>query len=861
MVRPHLASLVEDFRRHGSQTAVVVYRGNRRYATTYAQVAAIAGRFAAELEHRAVRPGERVVLWGENSAEWIAVFFGCLLRGVIAVPLDAAGSSEFAARVIADVRPRLILGERAMLRTLPAGTAQLLFTDLAESLPALPLFTVEASVSAQTPLQIIFTSGTTAEPKGVVHTHRNVLASLGPIEAEIQKYRKYEGFVHPLRFLHSLPLSHVFGQFMGLWIPALIAAEVHFESLLEPARLVEIIRRERISVLAAVPRVLEILRTYLLSSDASLADHLVAAQGAPIGKRWWRFRKIHRAFGFKFWALVCGGASLPAELEHFWSTLGFALIQGYGLTETAALITLNHPFHIGHGTIGKPLPGREIRIREDGEILVRGEMLSSATWQAGKLQQRREEWFATGDLAEQDASGQLRFRGRKGDVIVSPAGMNIHPADLEAALSEQPGVRDCAVVACPGPGGAEPVAVVLFSGGDEQLLAAVRSANSQLASHQQIRRWLRWPQLDLPRTSTGKQLRRNITEWACGFFGGLKLPTGMTGVRTDDPLLQLIFSLTGESVVDVTDASLLSEDLHLDSLGRVQLQSALEQKVGIELTDITIEHLQTVGDLRALLGGTNRDESRSVRGAAEISAPTRKATPHPRCTSGHTYPHWPWSPPVRVIRLLFLEAVVRPLIWLLAAPLIERDTPQVPDGPLLLIANHVTAFDGALVLYALPPKLRHRVVIAMSGEMLLDLRRARNQGSWIRNTLAPLEYWLLTALFNVFPLPRLGGFRRSVAHVGEALDCGYSVLIFPEGQRSPDGKLQPFRPGIGLLAQQSRVAILPVALKGMVELRAQKGAWFRSGRLNIHVGKIICFDETADPAAKTHALEDVVSRL
>ena len=139
---------------------------------------------------------------------------------------------------------------------------------------------------------------------------------------------------------------------------------------------------------------------------------------------------------------------MPAELEAFWSRLGFALIQGYGMTETAALVTLNHPFHIAPGMIGKALPGREVKITEEGEILVRGEMLSGATWAGGRMQARDGDWMATGDLAEKNAAGDLRFLGRKGDVIVTGAGMNIHPADLEAALVAQPGVRGAVVVAC-----------------------------------------------------------------------------------------------------------------------------------------------------------------------------------------------------------------------------------------------------------------------------------------------------------------------------------------------------------------------------------------------------------------------------
>jgi long-chain acyl-CoA synthetase len=280
----------------------------------------------------------------------------------------------------------------------------------------------------------------------------------------MQKYLKYERIFHPLRFLHTLPLSHVFGQFMGLWIPPLLGAEVHFESRLQAQRLIEITHRERISVLAAVPRVLELMRESLLAQQPELPQTIEAAQGEKVWKRWWRFRKIHRAFGYKFWAFVCGGASLPSELESFWNTLGFALVQGYGMTETAALITLNHPFKVGRGTIGKVLPGRDVEIRDDGEIVVRGDMVSTSTWRNGAMQKSDSPWLATGDLAKRDEEGQLHFLGRKNQVIVTSSGLNIHPEDVEAALSAQAGVEASVVVPLRMPGGDEPVAVLLYRG-------------------------------------------------------------------------------------------------------------------------------------------------------------------------------------------------------------------------------------------------------------------------------------------------------------------------------------------------------------------------------------------------------------
>lgn len=872
-VRTHLATLVDEFRRHAADTAIVDHRGNRSYRTSYGELAALAGRFAAELAQRNVAPGERVVLWGENSATWIGAFFGCLLRGVVVVPLDAAGSKEFAERVVNDVAPRLIVGDGQLVSALRTDVPRLRLSELAASLPATAEFAVDAAIDAQMPFQIVFTSGTTSEPKGIVHTHRNVLASLEPIEAEIAKYRRYERWVHPLRFLHSVPLSHVFGQFMGLWIPPLLGAEVHFVQQLEARRMTELIRQERISVLVAVPRILHLLQVHLLARFESLARDLERAEGLSIWRRWWRFRRVHRALGWKFWAVISGGAAISAEQERFWSGLGLALVQGYGMTETAALITLNHPFHIGRGTIGKVLPGREVRLNDEGEILVRGDVLSGATWQHGAMRPREGEWLATGDLATSNEAGELQFLGRKGDVIVTAAGMNVHPADLEDAMNRQRGVRGCAVVPCTTAAGPEPVAVVLFSGSDDELSQAMRQANQQLAGYQQIRRVLPWPELQFPYTSTGKLLRRRIAQWACATLTTQQQSPGSSTPLHGDGLLDLIVAVTGERAGSGEDSARLSEDLHLDSLGRVQLQTELERRMGLELEDDAVATAQTLGDLRRLIRGQSAAQSLVHAGTSEASAAeaqpnetleaaTLQVKAHAeqeKTSSAAIYPRWPWNWPVRATRVGFIELLMRPLVRLLAAPRVVRASTELTETPVIIIANHVSAYDGALVLYALPPKLRRRVAIAMSGELLADLRRGKNQGNWFYNLLAPVGYILVTALFNVFPLPRTHGFRRSFEHAGEAMDRGYSVLVFPEGTRRTDGAVHPFRQGIGLLAQQSRVPVLPVALIGLD--RMSRSGWFRSGYLKIRVGEAIAVEEDADPAELTKRFEDKVRRL
>lgn len=848
LARPHLATLVDDFRRYGNDTAIVTYRGNRRIASSYAELAGLSDRVGNFLMQRGIPAGERAVIWGENGAEWIGAFFGCMVRGVICVPLDAAGSLDFARRVIAETKPRLLMGDAELLKQLDEPVAKLAFEDFASALPrAAGPTPVDAAVNANSPLQILFTSGTTAEPKGVVHTHRNVLASVAPIEREIEKYRKYEKWVHPLRFLHTLPLSHVFGQFMGLWIPPLLGAEVHFEPRLQAQRLLETTKRERISVLAAVPRVIGMLRDLLVAEDPELPGKIEKARGIKAWKRWWRFRKIHRRFGYKFWAFVCGGASLPEDLETFWNTLGFALVQGYGMTETAALISLNNPFNIGKGTLGKVLPGRDVEIREDGEIVVRGDMVSTSTWRNGKMEEAESPWLATGDLAREDEEGRLHFLGRKSQVIVTPAGLNVHPEDVEAALNAQVGVEASAVVPLLTSGGTEPAAVLLFRGSKDDAQKAVVAANAQLADFQRVRQWRIWPELDMPRTSTGKIQRRRVTEWM-----NSQRTEKRQGEAGEDALLGLILSITKASPEKTGNNMRLQEDLQLDSLGRVQLQAELEQKLGLTLSDTALEQAVTLGDLRRVLGFDTAAVPAMPSAPAAQKAPMRQPA---RALEARrdVYPRWIWWWWVRALRVGFLECVMRPFVWGLAAPKVRREGVLKQGRPLLLIANHVSTYDVPLILYALPGWMRRRVAAAMAADILDDWLKRRNQGSWIVNQLGPVMWLLVTALFNVFPLPRSAGFRRSFQHAGEALDHGYNVMVFPEGRRSEQGMLQPFRSGIGLLVAESRTRVLPVAMAGMSAMKKEK-RWFRSGKLEIVVGTPMEF-------AAEESAEEITERL
>ena len=650
---------------------------------------------------------------------------------------------------------------------------KLVLEDLAQ-LPKAELPST-ASIGRDDVLQIVFTSGTTADPKGVVITHGNVLSNIAPLEQEMQRYLKYERFVHPLRFLNLLPLSHVFGQFLGMFLPPILGGTVIFQDELKPSEVVSTIRRERVSVLVSVPRVLQSLKQKVerdiegRAQAGKFRERFAAAKDKHFLHRWWTFRRIHRQFGWKFWAMISGGAALDAETEEFWGRLGFAVIQGYGLTETTSLISVNHPFRLGKGSIGKVLPGREVKLAEDGEILVRGGGVASGYWDASGAHSAADAqgWYRTGDVGALDDAGNLYFKGRKKEVIVTPGGTNVYPDDLEAALRRQPEVKDCVVVGIERGGNAEPCAVVILQeneNGNGNLEAAVRKANESLAEYQRMRMWIEWPHRDFPRTSTQKP-RRNVIADAVR----AKLQPGASVTGAAGPLSESMEKIAGRTIPALKEDARLDSDLGLSSLDRVELLSALEDRYQIDLNEARFSSVATVGDLERMLRGK--------------AAPGETVQDKAASTAIYHYPAWVLRWPVTWARLLAHYLLMRPAIVLLGWPrIIGRENLDGMKGPLLVISNHLGDVDPGFILTALPVRFRHRLAIAAGGETLEALRTPVRGRQFFLRIFDRIKWTLGVALLNLFPLPREAGFRRSFAYAGEAVDRGYSVLVFPEGR-------------------------------------------------------------------------------
>jgi len=843
--RSSVACYLKDFRKHGDDCAYRQRRGYRMESFSYGRVLEMALGVARKLEARGIAKGDRVMLWGENCAEWVAVFFGCALSGVIVVPMDDEAAPDFALRVAQQAGTKLLVGSRRHVHECAVADCSLptlALENLAQTLESSAAAPPSVPLGRDDILQIVFTSGTTAEPKGVVITHGNVLANIAPLEREMQAYLKYEWLVHPLRFLNLLPLSHVFGQFLGMFLPPLLGGTVIFQNELKPSEVVTTIRRERVSVLVSVPRVLQSLKQKI---ERDLEDRgeaqafqrrFAAAKDKHFLRRWWRFRAIRRQFGWKFLAFISGGAALDSEIEEFWGRLGYAVIQGYGLTETTSLVSVNHPFRLGKGSIGKVLPGREVKLAEDGEIMVRGGGVASGYWNGLGAQSASDEqgWYRTGDIGALDNRGNLYFKGRKKEVIVTPGGTNVYPEDLDAALRRQPEVKDCVVVGIEQGGNAEPCAVVILRG-EAELEGVVARANQSLAEYQRMRMWIPWPQEDFPRTNTQKPRRNVIREVAQARIQERVAAADGAG---SGPLSELIARVRGSPVSGLRENASLDSDLGLSSLDRVELLSALEDRYQVDLSEARFSAVRTVGDLERML-----------RGEAAPGA-------------GYHYPSWTLRWPVTWIRFLAYYLLMRPAIILLGWPRIAgRDHLRGVRGPLLVVSNHVSDVDAGFILTALPGRFRHRLAVATGGEALEALRTPPPGRGFFARIYDRMQWVLGVSLLNLFPLPREAGFRRSFAFAGEAVDRGYSVLVFPEGQHTKDGKMNPFRAGIGLLAVNLGIPVLPMRIDGLFERKHAGKKFAPPWKIQVRMGEPMRFLPGTEPEEIAAELWRAVDKL
>ena len=750
--------------RHTSRTALLFKPGFRYHRWSYSDLWEGAGQVATLLQQWGLVKGDRVLIWGPNCPQWVLAFFGCMRAGAVAVPLDLRSPTEFAETVASKTRPKLAFVSRL---TPPSheelGLAEVRFEELEGLVRELP-DPEHVDIAPEDLAEIIFTSGTTGDPKGVMLTHGNLTSN---IEAAVQ----YIPGLPSDRLLSILPLSHMFEQLGGLFIALRIGADITYPTSRQPTVLSRTMRERKVTMLLLVPQGLELLMNSIEREVSRQGKErlwhamLSIARRTPFRLRRRLFRRVHKQFGGSLGLVVSAGAALDPELGEKWELLGVRITQGYGATEASPVISIHTMDKPRYDSVGPPLPGVEVRIADDGEVFVRGPNITPGYWEAPEQTESAflDGWYRTGDQGFIDADGNLHLQGRKKDMIVLSSGQNVYPEDIEAVLKKHPEVTDSAVVGVPKGSGVEVHAALLIDDADNAS-QAVSWANERLAEHQQIRGFTVWPEEDLPRTHTLKVKKRLVLDVLQSISEGEdSKPAASDGAQTGGArgVEDLVADVTGFPLAQIRPEMTVGNDLNLDSLGRVELLSAIEEELGVYLDESEVGPETTIGELV---------------GRVESGSSSAQAT---------SFPSWGMSWWCRPLRGTLQRAFIFPLLRLTYGLRVTgQENLQDIRGPILFAANHNLPLDNGLIVKAIPSQWRRRLAIAAAAKL------------W----RSPLWAYMNPLLGNGFPFSQEGGIRASMDNLGQILDKGWTVLIYPEGKVTvggPTAFLERHRPSDG----------------------------------------------------------------
>jgi long-chain acyl-CoA synthetase len=822
-----LLDLFNTFQPLGEKTAFVNRTGVRRQVVSYRQCHDLSLQMAGLLAQNGVVPGDRVLIWGPNSSWWAVAYWGIILRGAIAVPVDFMSDLARAESIRGLTKAKVVLQSRFKAERMKEGTT-LLLEDLHFLLEGVPPICEIADPAPDDTAQLIYTSGTTGNPKGVVLTHKNLVANMTQINQQVP-------IITPeFRFLSLLPLSHMFEQMGGFFTPLYRGATVVYLGALKPSAIMEALGEEDIYVIMSVPRLMQLLKTTI---ERELHEkHLAGvfgglprlAAGLPMGVRRALFYPVQSKFGSNFTVFVSGGAPLDPEVFKFWSGMGFTVLEGYGLTETSPVLCVNTMERQVAGSVGPPLPGVQIRI-EEKEVLVRGDNVFPGYYENDKATRDAftpDGWFRTGDLGEVGPDGWLVIKGREKELIVTGAGVNVYPDELEGILNKIPGVKESCVIGMERGGGEEVHAVLLLDQSGKAPEAIVGEANKSLDAMQQITGYTVWKEPEFPKTTTLK-----IKKFAVKEAVKKGAEEGDTGASRDS-LTNLLAKVTGTGAGQIREESLLVADLGLTSIARLELVNFLEQEYRLDIDDSQLGPQTRVSDLR------------------QIIAKREKLT-----QSGH-FRFWTNKPWARSLRRAW-DAVVHGPLYRSYVTLEVKGLAELENlgEPVFFVANHLSYFDQPSIMFALPPELRYSTATAAYAEFFFDDFHGFNR-AWRRFCY---EYGSL--FFNLFPLPQTQGFAGSLKYMGKLADAGVNILIFPEGEHTRVGKMQPFQMGLGIMVKEMGLPVVPIKISGTERVLPPDTTGLpKKGKVTVTFGKPLRF-RFEDPAEIVKITQEAVEKL
>lgn len=818
------SQFVASLGKYDDKVALGIKRTFRTETLAYGELQKAVNRSAHWLAAQKLGRGDRIVIVAPNMPEWGQLFLACQLLGVIVVPVDVRSSDEAVENIAGEVSPKLIFRGKHFLSKLDKKHKTVVLEDLPQLVADFSEASPPAKISSKDEALIVFTSGTTGDPKGVVLTQKNLLANLDSITRALTILPRW-------RFLSVLPLSHTYELTVGFLTPLSVGASIYYVARLAPLSIARGLRDYRITSMLAVPQLLYMFKKAIETKahDQGKAGALKAAQkiagGLPFLFRRMLFGQIVRQLGgLEF--VATGSAPVNVDTVRFWEHLGIKVLQGYGLTETAPVLTMN-TFEKRHMiSQGKAVPGVQVRIGDDGEIQAKGDNVFGGYWRNPSLTKATfttDGWFKTGDVGKIDSKGWLFIRGREKFVIVLPSGLKVFPEDVERVADTHPLFKAITIVGVKRPEGEAVHAVVITKAADKAIDKAITGINSQLESHQQITGWIRWEEEDFPRTRLLKTDRKKVQQWLAERLSRASASAKDYMEPVKDKLVSLVSIVAEKPAVKITEKSKLSE-LGLDSLRRLTLVSLIEEQMSVSIAEHLIHQNTTVAEVRKLIkSGTFVEET----------------VKRPQWT------YWRW---IRAAGTVVREGLFFPAvrIWV-KATVKGRSNLCGLDGPAIFIFNHVDNFDAAVVYRALPFRIRRKLAAAAAEDVM--------KKHWSISFAGRLG-------FAAFDFARKEPFIPSLDYMARLIDKGWNIAIAPEGRISRDGKQQPYKSGTGMMAVEMQVPVIPVKTKGLYGTVPVHYHWpRRRAKVTVQIGNPIRFDKDTPYRDATRQLEEVMEKL
>jgi long-chain acyl-CoA synthetase len=817
-----LKELVEETQNNPSKIAIIDRREYRKFEYTYQQLYDLSRKFATLLKKNNVKKGDKIIIWSPNGIEYVTALFGAFLEGVIVVPIDVKSNIDLIKKIQKQTGAKIIF--QTQYNSKLQKTKTVFIEQLLDILEKIKIQKSNILINENDIAQINYTSGTTGEPKGVILTNKNIISNINSLN-------QMEQIKTNFKFLSALPLSHMFEQTIGLYLPILNNATIVYTRTLKTSNLFESFAQEQPTHMIIVPRLLQLIHSGIIQEVKEKNKEKQFSFALNISKKLPRilkkqiFHKIHKKLGNKLQYFVCGGSTLSPDIEKFYNTIGLPIVQGYGLTETSPTLTNNTIEKRKFGSVGKAIPGIKIKI-EKGEVLSQGNSITSGYYKnptkTKELFSKR--WFKTGDLGILDKEGFLFLKGRKKDVIVTSAGINVYPEDIEAILNKMPQVKDSCVIGTETKKGEEIHAILLLKKETRPDSAnqIITEANKKIESSKQIQNYSLWEEEDFPRTTTMKIKKFVVKEM-------IQQKTKSTKTAPQKNKVHRIIShLTSKKI----NSNSTLQNLGLSSIDRMELVSLLEQEFNIEIDEEAITSTTIIKDL-------------------EIIVQTRK-----KVGGKSVFKKWAISKIMKIIRYVLQQFIVLPLFFrIFCRTKVEgKENLKHIKGPVIFASNHQSHYDLGVIMAKLPLRWSQNIATATWREFFF------NPDLSFKTFPKRLLFYAGTIIFNIYPFPIQKGYKSSMKYTGNLIEKGWNILIFPEGERSKTGKIIPFKQGAGMLSVEMKVPVIPIKLENVREVLPIGKFWPKFGTAKMKIGKPITI-KTDSYITATDIIEDAVRRL